>query len=155
MTDWAVWVFAAIGCTVTGAALRAVFAAEIPMSQVMPGTGVAATGVGFLPELNHQPASARLAQSAEPRPMSGARRLPVVATGFCLSLATVDSGQCETINFGDSTAIHNHKAQLPRCCRPPDQTDLKEVDEHVWKLPDDATGQGPSVLTHGQITCIA
>lgn len=84
MTGCAVWVFAATGCTVMEGELRADFAVEIPMSQVMPDTGVAATDVGLLPELTHQPAIAMLAQSANPRLIRGARIFPVVATGFCL-----------------------------------------------------------------------
>ena len=73
-TGWAaVWVFAATGCAVTGTALRAAFAADIPMSQVMPETGVSVTDGRLLLELNHQPANAMLAQTANPRQMGSTR----------------------------------------------------------------------------------
>jgi hypothetical protein len=85
-------VFAATGCTVLEAALRAAFAAEIPMSHVMPDTGVVVTDGEVLPEVYHQTARMMHAHRGNPSLISAGRVLVAATTGFCNTLAIAPSG---------------------------------------------------------------
>src|SRR4029077_19254404 len=53
-------------CVMTGAAPRAAFAAEIPMSQVIPDSGFVSTEGPALPEVYHQMARPILAPRSNP-----------------------------------------------------------------------------------------
>ena len=81
MSGGADWLGAAAGCGVTAAAPRPAFAAEIPMSQVMPVTGVVSTDGDALPELYHQMARTMLAHSGNPILMRDVRVMFIAPSG--------------------------------------------------------------------------
>ena len=71
LTDWAVWTVAATGWTVTEAtAPRPAFAADTPMSQVMPDTGNGGTDGEVFPKKYHDETSTRPAQDTMNRMMA-------------------------------------------------------------------------------------
>jgi hypothetical protein len=70
-----------------GAALRVAFAAEIPMSHVMPETGVVSTDGVAWPDVYHQMAMTMLAQRGNPIVIRDIRVFVGTATDCCISLA--------------------------------------------------------------------
>ena len=111
LTGWAVWVFVATGCAVTAAAPRPAFAAETPMSQVMPDTGVVSTDGEVLPEVYHQAVKAMVAHRGNPILIRDVRVIVIAATGFCITEFIAPYGQFEKIDFGNSGALEHPKVQ--------------------------------------------
>ncbi len=89
--NWADWLGTGLGCGVTAAAPRPAFAAEMPMSQVMPDFGAVSTDGEVLPELYHQAVRTMLEHRGNQILMRDVRVMFIAP-----------SGQLQNIDFGNN-----------------------------------------------------